>query len=187
MIELKNVTFAYKASKKNVLTDFSMHIEKGERVWLSGASGKGKTTILRLIMGLEKPKKGVVHIKENAKISVVFQEDRLIPFVTVKKNISLFSNDEKAEELLLKLGLHGCSDMTVDALSGGMKRRVAIARALAREFDVLILDEAMNGLDSDTAEKTAQVIKEICKDKTIIFVSHQEDQAKLLCEKQIEI
>lgn len=187
MIEFKNVNFAYKGSKENVLNDFSMHIKKGDRVWLSGPSGKGKTTVLRLIMGLEKPKNKTVRINESAKISVVFQEDRLIPFVSVKKNISLFSNDQKAQELLLKLGLEGCSDMTVDSLSGGMRRRVAIARALSKDFDILILDEAMNGLDRETAEKTAQVIDDICKDKTLIFVTHHEEQAKLLCNRRIEI
>lgn len=187
MIEFKNVTFAYRGSKQNVLENFSLKIEKGERVWLSGPSGKGKTTILRLIMGLEKPKKGSLVIGESAKISVVFQEDRLIPFVSVKKNISLFSGDQKAEELLGKLGLSECADMTVDELSGGMKRRVALARALSKDFDILILDEAMNGLDADTAEKTAYVIDELCKNKTIIFVSHQKEQAERLCNKRIEI
>lgn len=187
MIEFKNVTFAYKGSKENILTDFSMQIAQGERVWLSAPSGKGKTTVLRLIMGLEKPQKGAVKINESAKISAVFQEDRLIPFVSVKKNISLFSTDEKAEELLGKLGLADCGDMTVDSLSGGMKRRVAIARALSKEFDILILDEAMNGLDSDTAEKTAQVIESCCKDKTVILVTHHGEQAERLCDRKIDI
>ncbi len=187
MIEFKNVTFAYKGSREKVLKDFSLHISQGERVWISGPSGKGKTTILRLIMGLEKPKKGTVSIKDSAKISAVFQEDRLIPFVSVKKNISLFSNEQTAEILLTKLGLDGCADMTVDELSGGMKRRVAIARALARDFDILILDEPMNGLDPDTAEKTAQVIEDMCKYKTLILVSHQRQQAERLCDRRIDI
>lgn len=187
MIEFKNVTFAYKGSKENVLESFSLHIKEGERVWLSGASGRGKTTVLRLIMGLEKPKRGTVKIKDGAKISVVFQEDRLIPFVSVKKNISLFSNDKKAQTLLTELGLSDCGDMTVEELSGGMKRRLALARALARDFDILILDEALNGLDSYTAEKTASVIEEFAGDKTVIFVTHHKEQAERLCDKKINI
>lgn len=187
MIEFKNVTFAYKGSKETVLENFSLKIEKGERVWLSAPSGKGKTTVLRLIMGLEKPKKGSVNIDGSAKISAVFQEDRLIPFISVKKNISLFSSDEKAEILLGKLGLGGCADMTADELSGGMKRRAALARALSKDFNLLILDEVMNGLDPDTAEKTAQVIDELCKDKTLIFVSHSKEQALRLCNRRIDI
>lgn len=187
MIEFKNVTFAYKGSNENVLKDFSLKINRGEKVWLSGPSGKGKTTVLRLIMGLEKPKKGTVSVCASAKISAIFQEDRLIPFVSVKKNISLFSDDEKAETLLFKFGLSDCGDMTVDSLSGGMKRRVALARALSKEFDILILDEAMNGLDPDTAEMTAQVIEEYCKEKTIIFVSHHKEQAQRLCNREIDI
>lgn len=187
MINFKNVTFAYKGSKEKILENFSLNIEKGERVWISGASGKGKTTVLRLIMGLEKPSKGVVEILNGARISAVFQEDRLIPFVSVKKNIALFSNEEKAGRLLSELGLEGYQDMAVDSLSGGMKRRVAVARALSREFDILILDEAMNGLDAETEEKTAAVIDKYCKDKTVIFVTHHGEQANRLCTRQIEI
>lgn len=187
MIEFKNVTFAYKGSKENVLENFSLSVSKGDRVWLSGASGKGKTTVLRLIMGLERPKRGSIHISESAKISAVFQEDRLIPFVSVKKNISLFSNEQKAEELLSKLGLADCGDMSVEELSGGMKRRVALARALSKEFDILILDEAMNGLDDDAKKVAAQVINRYTKDKTLITVTHNKEEAQLLLSKEFKL
>ena len=90
MINFKNVTFSYKGSKENVLKDFSLHIKEGDRIWLSGASGRGKTTLLRLIMGLERVKKGKVELKENIKITTVFQKDRLISNLTVLKNIALY-------------------------------------------------------------------------------------------------
>lgn len=187
MITFENVTFSYKGSKQRVLNNFSLNIKKGESVWLSGASGKGKTTLLRLIMGLERVTKGNLKISDGAKISAVFQEDRLIPYVSVKKNISLFSSDAAATDLLSRLGIEECADMSVDELSGGMKRRVAVARALSREFDILILDEALNGLDAETAEKTAEVIKEKSRGKTVIFVTHNPEQAQMLCQRQINM
>jgi NitT/TauT family transport system ATP-binding protein len=187
MINFKNVTFSYKGSKENVLKDFSLHIKEGDRVWLSGASGRGKTTVLRLIMGLEKAKKGKIEISENAKISAVFQEDRLIPFVSVRKNISLFSNDETAEKLLSDLGLNDTADMAVNELSGGMKRRVALARALSKDFNLLILDEALNGLDEETKNNTASVINKYTENKTVVFVSHSGEEAALLNTKEFKL
>ena len=187
MINFKNVTFSYKKSKENLFKDFSLHIKEGERIWLSGASGRGKTTLLRLIMGLEKVKKGKIEISEKAKISVVFQEDRLIPFVSVRKNVSLFSNEEKAERLLTLLGLKEAADMSVDELSGGMKRRVALARALSKDFNLLILDEALNGLDEETKKITAFVINEYTQNKTVIFVSHSGEEADLLKAKEYKL
>ena len=115
MIELSNVTFSYKGSKENVLKDFSLEIKEGQRIWLSGASGRGKTTVLRLIMRLEKAKKGKIKINDEAKISAVFQEDRLIPFISVEKNISLFSDEEKARKLLFELGLKDTAQMPATA------------------------------------------------------------------------
>lgn len=180
MIKIDNVTFAYRGEKKNVLENFSLNIKEGERVWLSGPSGRGKTTVLRLITGLERAKSGSVKIKENAKISAVFQEDRLIPFISVKKNISLFSSDEKADQLLKLLGLEGWGESMPDALSGGMKRRVAVARALAKDFDILLLDEAFNGLDDEALINTCKTVNDFIKDKTLILISHRSKEAELL-------
>ena len=187
MINFNNVTFSYKASRKEVLSNLSFNIRDGEHVWLNGPSGKGKTTVLRLITGLEKPRRGEVKVKEGAVLSVVFQEDRLIPFVCVEKNISLFSSEDKASLLLRELGLENCGGMMPDELSGGMKRRVALARALSKPFDLLILDEPLNGLDAEAAQKTIEVIKRYTENKTLVLVSHQRDEAKKLCQKEIVI
>lgn len=187
MIEFKNVTFKYKGSKENILNDFSLLINKGERIWISGTSGRGKTTLLRLIMGLEKAKKGKVIIEENAKISTVFQEDRLIPFVSVEKNVSLFSNHEKAQTVLTQLGLKDVMGEEINSLSGGMKRRVALARALSKDFNLLILDEALNGLDEETKNNTASVINKYTENKTVVFVSHSGEEAALLNTKEFKL
>ncbi len=185
MITFKDVTFSYKGSKEKVLENFSLKIGAGDRVHISGVSGRGKTTLLRLIMGLEKPKKGSILVEENAKISVVFQENRLIPYISVKDNIALFSGEEIATELLEKLGLSEYAQQNVSALSGGMKRRVALARALSREFDILLLDEAMNGLDDATKATVAQVINEYTRGKTLVTVTHNKAEADMLQAKEI--
>lgn len=187
MIKFNNVTFGYKGSKAKVLENFSLQIDKGDRVHISGASGKGKTTLLRLVMGLEKPKKGSITVEEGAKISVVFQENRLIPYVSVKENIALFSNEQKALALLRDLELIDYAYENVSALSGGMKRRVALARALSKDFDILLLDEAMNGLDDKTKEKVAAVINKYTVNKTLITVTHNSAEANLLNAKEILI
>ncbi len=186
MIKLSNVTFAYKKGE-NVIKDLTLHIKKGERVHITGESGIGKTTVLRLIMGLEKPQKGTVDIADGAKISAVFQENRLIPTLDAIGNVSLFSNTEKAREILTKLGLSEDMASLPAELSGGMKRRVALARALARESDILILDEAMTGLDTANRERVAAVINEYALGRTVVCVTHDQKEAELLNAKDVTI
>ncbi len=185
MIEFKNVTFAY--GEKQVLTNFSLKIESGERVCLFGESGKGKTTLLRLICGLERPQAGEITGIDKNRFSVVFQEDRLLNNLTVLENVCLVGKSDKAKELLCGLGLEDCFNKKPEELSGGMRRRVAIARALCSEFDVLLLDEAFNGLDEDRIKDTAKLILEETKGKTVIMITHSLEQAQLLKAKIVEI
>lgn len=186
MIKLSNVTFAYKKGE-DVIKDLTLHIKEGERVHLLGESGVGKTTVLRLIMGLEKPQKGTVKLKDGAKISAVFQENRLIPTLSTLDNVALFSNTERAVEILTKLGLGEDINSLPAELSGGMKRRAALARALARESDILILDEAMTGLDTANRERVAAVINEYAADRTIVCVTHDKKEAELINAKDAAI
>ncbi len=181
MIKLENVTFAY--GKKQVLKDFSLQIEKGERVCLFGESGKGKTTVLRLICGLEKPNSGKITGADEKRFSAVFQEDRLLSHLSVLENVSLVGSEKKGKELLCALGLEDYLDKKIGDLSGGMRRRVAIARALNSDYDVLLLDEAFNGLDEDRGEKTAELILKETKNKTVIMITHNSEQAKWLKAK----
>ena len=94
---------------------------------------------------------------------------------------------DKVRELLCGLGLEDCFDKKPAELSGGMKRRVAIARALCSEFDVLLLDEAFNGLDEDRIKDTAKLILEETKGKTVIMITHSIEHAKLLSANVIHI
>lgn len=180
MIKLKNLCFSY--GEKEIIKNLSFDFLPQERYCIFGTSGIGKTTLLRLIAGLEKPTDGEICITEDKKISFVFQEDRLLPFYTVEENLSLFSKHDRYNSALSKLELDQARNKYPSELSGGMSRRVAVARALSRDFDILLLDEPFRGLDPDTHKKTAEFINSLSKGKTVIAVSHnQEDIALLNC------
>ncbi len=185
MIKFNNVSFSYK--KQEVIKNLSLQIEKGEKVALTGASGSGKTTVLRLIMGLEKAKKGKIKTPENCSFSVVVQEDRLIPHKTALSNVALFGDENTAREILCELGLCENLNTLPSELSGGMKRRVALARALAKQSDVLILDEALTGLDSATKEICFSAIEKHLNDRTLLVVSHLKEEQTRLTNREIKI
>ena len=184
MIELNNVTFSYE--EKQILKDFSLTINDSDRICLYGHSGIGKTTIVRLILGLEKPNKGTV-ICTDKNISVVFQEDRLLPFKTLAENINLFSNGKGADSIMSALRIDDAKDKYPSELSGGMARRAAIARALSVDANAYTFDEPFTGLDRDNVLRTIQLINEITKGKTLITVIHRKDFATLLNCKILDI
>ena len=161
--------------------------ENGEKIWLSGPSGCGKTTLIKLILGLLKPQKGEINLG-NLTPSVVFQENRLLPFYTVMQNIELVGGDkEKAKEILLALGIGETENLYPSSLSGGMKRRAAIARALSIPFNLLILDEPFNGIDEKNLQSACDCINKFAADKTVILITHNPEEAELLGTKKVEI
>ena len=180
-ISLKNVFFSY--GDKPVLADFFCELPDAGIVCLSGPSGCGKTTLLRLLAGLETPTAGTI---ENvpAQVSIMFQEDRLLPWATAKENVSLVLNTpdagETAETWLDAVGLSDVHAALPDALSGGMQRRVALARALAAPSELLLLDEPFTGLDRALVETLAALIREIAREKPVIMVTHNAEEIDLL-------
>ena len=179
MIKLDNISFSY--GKTRIFENFSFDINSSDRICLFGESGCGKTTLLRLILGLEKPQKGKIIKEENLRAAVVFQENLLLPFKTVLENITIMgASPENALYHLKALGVDEYANALPSSLSGGMARRVAIARALSNEFDFIVLDEPFTGLDEENIKTAAEHILKTVENKTIILVTHSLAEAEYL-------
>ncbi len=144
-----------------------------------GASGAGKTTLLRILGGLETADSGTVSGLDGKKISVVFQEDRLLPNLTALQNVAVVSNENKAKSALSAVGLTADADKLPAQLSGGMARRVALARALAYGGDVFLLDEPFKGLDSKIKKQIADLFVKLSEKACVIIITHDGQEAAL--------
>lgn len=176
MIELKNVRMAY--GDKLVLDNLSLSFPSRGMFAILGPSGRGKTTLLRLIAGLETPQGGSVCVPKDMRIAFCFQEDRLLPFKTVLENVLLVCPDMKsARHWIAAVGLSGEEDAYPASLSGGMKRRAALARALAYDAPILLMDEPFRALDDATHAQMLSLVREAAKDKLLLLVTHDEEDA----------
>ena len=180
------VSFSY-GLQKPVFSNLSLSLRNNDRICLQGKSGSGKTTFLRISMGLAKPKSGTVRAAEPFSVSAVFQEDRLIPWKTVLENVLFFAGNEAGEEksraaraLLSEAGLTGSEGLFPDELSGGMKRRAASVRALMHPSDLLVLDEAFTGLDRETKRRCMEMVSRCASDRMILMASHDPWEAEAL-------
>ncbi len=184
MIKINNVSFSY--GNEEVIKDFSRDFKKGKTYAIMGKSGIGKTTLLRLIADLEKPKKGTIEGIENEKKTFIFQENRLLPWLTVNENLEYVTKDkEKIEKALFETGLLEHKDKKESELSGGMARRAAIARALAYGGDVFFIDEPLYGLDKETAHGILEILKKVLKGKTAFVITHSQNEAEFLANEII--
>ena len=181
-MRLKNICKSFKDVE--VLKDFNLSVGEGEHIAIMGKSGKGKTTVLNMIMGFELPDSGEMEIPNE--MSAVFQENRLSEDFSAISNVCLMSADkERSNEILKKLGIDGTK--TVNTMSGGQKRRVALARCLVRDAGLYIFDEALKGLDENTKAVAMTVIKEYTDGKSAIFVTHDINEAKDFADRIVEI
>lgn len=165
---------------KLVLADVSLTLPERGSVCFFGPSGCGKTTLLRLICGLEKPDAGTVDVPEGTRFSVHFQEDRLLPWQTVRENLALAMPASEVDGWLRAIGLPDAGDHYSDELSGGMRRRVSLARALGHDSDVLVLDEPLRELDAATAAAMLKLIRAHQKERLLLLVTHDRAQAEAL-------
>lgn len=206
MIEIKNVT--KKVGTKVILDDITLEIEKGTLVVLIGSSGCGKTTTLKLINKLIKPSSGEIYIdkkpisKENTielrrKIGYVIQNTGLFPHLTIKENIELIPRLKKEKsleeiekttlELLEIVGLkyEDYIDKYPSELSGGQQQRIGVARAIATDAEIILMDEPFSALDPITRTSLQEQLFTLQDDlkKTIIFVTHDMDEALKIADK----
>ena len=165
---------------KNVLYNFFAVLSVGKITGMMAPSGTGKTTLLRILMGLERPDSGHIEGLSGLPISAVFQEDRLCENLTPVANIRLVNPKHTPEEVraaLIGVGLDGCLEQPVRELSGGMRRRVSILRALMAEYELLLLDEPFKGLDAETKRLVMEDTRRRCAGRTVLLMTH--DAAEL--------
>ena len=184
MITIDRLTLSY--GNQQVLKDCSLQVEAGSRVALMGPSGCGKTSLINVIAGLLTPDSGKVSV--NGKVSYVFQEPALFPWLTAVDNINVVLSDgpetlPRAEQLLEAVGLSDCRDKYPHQLSGGQKQRIAICRALAYGGDILLLDEPLKGLDADTRDQASALLRQEWTSKTLLLVTHDPSEAQSLCDR----
>lgn len=183
-IIINNISKSF--GEKAVLSNFSESIPLGQTTVIMGESGCGKTTLINIIMGLEKADSGEI-LGVPDKISAVFQEDCLCEDFSAISNIKAVTGKKISKEdissALQALGLSS-NDLRIPVreLSGGMKRRVAIARALLAESDILIMDEPFKGLDFETRSAVIKfILNSIDQNKkTLIVITHSPKEAELL-------
>lgn len=181
-ITLKNLTKAF--DEEVVLDGFNGVIKENQFTCIMGESGIGKTTLINIIMGLIKQDYGEISGLEGKRISAVFQEDRLCEDFDAITNIKLVARKDTMEqeiiEVLENLGLGDSLNKKVSLFSGGMRRRLAIARALVAESDIVIMDEPFKGLDKELYINTINYVKEKLEGKTVIVITHREEESSIL-------
>ena len=185
-IQVRNLSKSF--GDKGVLRNFSADFPAGAVTAVMAPSGGGKTTLLRLLMGLETADGGTVEGLEGLRQSAVFQEDRLCENLSAQANLRLVNpslSAKEAEEALAAVGLAGCGGQRVAEFSGGMRRRVAILRALLARWDVLFLDEPFKGLDTETKALVLSYTRRRCEGRTVLLVTHDPSEAEALGAVQV--
>ncbi len=212
MISLRDINKTYPgAVPLHVLKDKNLEIEKGELVSIMGASGSGKSTLLNIIGGMDTFDEGEMYVDgeptfqydeldweeyRRTKIGYVFQDYNLIGHYSVLDNMTsaLFvidKSEEEAKEIALKyleqVGLKGYEHHRASELSSGQKQRLSIARALAKNTGIIVADEPTGNLDSETGEQIISLLKALSKDRLVIMVTHNYEQAAAFVTRKIRI
>ena len=187
-LEISHLTKRF--GEKTLFEDLDLTLTAPAVLW--APSGWGKTTLLRILMGLEKPTSGSV--QGVGKVSAVFQEDRLCPQLTAVENVALVlpgSMDQYKKQIekdFQQLGLDGAAlSLPARKLSGGQKRRAALLRALWAESDTLLLDEPFTGMDPETMKKAAALLKARCQDRNVLLATHDREAIEALGWEVIEL
>ena len=179
-MKVNDVTVCF--GTQTVLSHFSLCLPQSGVVALMGPSGVGKTTLLRVMMGLETPQSGTVEQPE--RLAYLFQEDRLLPWLTALGNVeAVLPKVKKAQaaEALRAMGLpKQAFGKRPSALSGGMRRRVALARMVCFGGDAWLMDEAFKGLDTDSKHQAMDALRGYAEGRLIVMVTHDEQDARYM-------
>lgn len=198
-IIIKNLSKSY--GSLNVLKNVNLTMDRDKTYCLMSPSGTGKTTLFRILMGLEKADEGIItwnvgsafrsdsdtNASRPLRISAVFQEDRLCPSFSPLENVLMVQKGKSSglsrDEILAamcRLLPEECFNRPVSTLSGGMKRRTAILRAVLTRSDMLLMDEPFTGLDEETKEDVIRFLQEYRKGRFLLISTHQKEDVKKL-------
>ncbi|MFD0961221.1 ABC transporter ATP-binding protein [Paenibacillus chungangensis] len=208
-VQLSELCYAYERGSGDVLHRFTLHMEEGEVVGLLGESGSGKSTVLRLIAGLETPQEGAIVVgntimvdrttfvqPERRGIGMVFQDYALFPHMTVESNIAFGlgalargQRRDRIGEMLELVKMEDYRKRYPHELSGGQQQRVAFARALAPRPRLLLMDEPFSSLDAGLKASIREELRELLRlsRMTSILVTHDREDADALCDRIVEM
>ena len=196
------IAFGEGDSRTQVLHGLDLEVARGEFLAIVGASGVGKSTLLRILMGLAQPSEGTVRIEAapatGRTMAMVFQDARLLPWRRILSNVafgleklslSRAQRRERAGKALARVGLRDTAARFPHQLSGGQRQRVALARALAVEPAILLMDEPFSALDVSTREALQGDLARIHEETgtTIVFVTHDIDEAVFLADRVVAL
>lgn len=206
MLELININKSYEIRKdkyQQVLKDLNVKFPNKGFISILGTSGSGKTTLLNILGGLDSYDSGTICYNQidivdyeqfrRDRIGFVFQEHNLIDHLNAVDNVMLSMTDdnehkkEKAKEILKKLGLESSYHKKPNQLSGGQRQRVAIARMIAKNVDIIICDEPTGSLDEATGKKIVEIIKDLSKERLVIFVTHDRNLAEAYSDEILQV
>ena len=197
MIRIDRITKDY-GGVQPAITELEFSIEPGSVTVMVGTTGSGKSTLMRVLAGLEAPTSGRISCDNgsNTPFGIVFQEPRLMPWLNVRQNVKFGFGPKRTkesgrltDEILEQVGLRAFSRYYPRELSGGMAQRVAIARALVKKPSLLLLDEPFSALDASTRTRLQEHLMQLWTDRslTLFFVTHDIDEAVLLADRIIVI
>lgn len=194
VIDLNGVTKVFGSGRNELvaLENIDLVVDQGEVVCLVGTSGCGKSTILNLIAGLERPTKGTISTR--GRPALMFQDAALFPWLTVRANVELpmrlagisrSARRERADRLLETVHLGGFATKRPHELSGGMRQRVAMARSFAQDADLLLMDEPFGALDAMTRDSLHDELDNHVRERrlTVVFVTHNVREAARLGDR----